>query len=175
MVRSMLRGEKSDFDLITLSSHGYRQAPMENPPPIYIAALRPKMIEMAAEIGDGVIYNLWPKGALPRMMEHIRIGAERAGKDPADVEIVNRGDAPANLEGWSLTDIDDGSPTFVFPFGSVAPGGVVRVYTNEAHPEWGGYSFERGSAIWNNGEPDTAGLIDPAGALVSTSTYPPGC
>jgi len=24
------------------------------------------------------------------MMEHIRIGAERAGKDPADVEIVNR-------------------------------------------------------------------------------------
>ena len=91
------------------------------------------------------------------------------------VEIVNRGDAPANLEGWSLTDIDDGSPTFVFPFGSVAPGGVVRVYTNEAHLEWDGYSFERGSAIWNNGEPDTAGLIDPAGALVSTSTYPPGC
>lgn len=90
MVRSMLRGEKSDFDLTTLASHGYRQAPLENPPPIYIAALRPKMIEMAAEIGDGVIYNLWPKGALPRMMEHVRIGAERAGKNPEDVEIVNR-------------------------------------------------------------------------------------
>lgn len=90
MVRAMLKGEKSDFDLETLSSKGYRQAPCENPPPIYLAALRSKMIEMAAEVGDGVIFNLWPKGALPRMMEHVRIGAERAGKDWRDVEIVNR-------------------------------------------------------------------------------------
>jgi len=90
MVRSMLKGEKSDFDLETLYSRGYRQAPLENPPPIYCAALRPNMIEMAAEVGDGVIFNLWPKGALPKMMEHVRIGAERAGKNPADVEIVNR-------------------------------------------------------------------------------------
>lgn len=90
MLRSMLEGEKSDFDLETLSSHGYRQPPLENPPPIYLAALRPKMIEMAAEVGDGVIFNLWPKGALPKMMEHVKIGAERAGKNPADVEVVNR-------------------------------------------------------------------------------------
>ncbi|HIG39366.1 MAG: LLM class flavin-dependent oxidoreductase [bacterium] len=90
MVRSMLAGEKSNFDLTTLASRGYRQAPLQNPPPIYIAALRSKMIEMAAETGDGVIFNLWPKGALPRMMEHVQIGAERAGKDAADVEIVNR-------------------------------------------------------------------------------------
>ena len=81
MVRSMLKGEKSDFDLTTLQSHGYRQFPMESPPPVYIAALRSTMIEMAAEVGDGVIFNLWPKRALPKMMEHVRIGAERAGKD----------------------------------------------------------------------------------------------
>jgi hypothetical protein len=87
------------------------------------------------------------------------------------VEIVNRGDAPASLEGWSLTDIDDGSPTFIFPSGFVAPGGVVRVYTNEVHPEWGGYSFGRGTAIWNNCEPDTAGLLDAAGQLVSSKSY----
>lgn len=91
MVRSMLKGEKSDFtDFETLYSRGYRQAPVENPPPIYLAALRPKMIEMAAEVGDGVIFNLWPKGALPKMMEHVRIGAEKAGKNPADIEVVNR-------------------------------------------------------------------------------------
>jgi probable F420-dependent oxidoreductase len=90
MVRSMLKGEKSDFDLETLYSRGYRQAPLENPPPLYCAALRSNMIEMAAEVGDGVIFNLWPKGALPKMMEHVRIGAERAGKNPEDVEVVNR-------------------------------------------------------------------------------------
>jgi probable F420-dependent oxidoreductase len=90
MVRSMLKGEKSDFDLETLYSRGYRQAPCENPPPIYLAALRPNMIEMAAEIGDGVIFNLWPQGALPKMMAHVKAGAERAGKNVDDIEIVNR-------------------------------------------------------------------------------------
>ncbi len=90
MVRSMLAGEKSEFDLTTLHSKGYRQAPLEQPVLLYMAALRAKMIETAAEVGDGVIFNLWPKGALPKMIEHIRIGAERAGKDPAEVEVVNR-------------------------------------------------------------------------------------
>jgi probable F420-dependent oxidoreductase len=90
MVRSMLAGEKSNFDLTTLRSHGYRQFPMDPPPPIYLGALRPKMIEMAAEVGDGVIFNLWPKRALPKMMEHVKIGAERAGKDWREIEIVNR-------------------------------------------------------------------------------------
>ena len=90
MVKSMLAGEKSSFDLTTLRSRGYRQAPMDPPVPVYLAALRSKMIETAAEIGDGVIFNLWPKGALPKMMEHVKIGAERAGKKADDVEIVNR-------------------------------------------------------------------------------------
>ncbi len=90
MVRSMLQGKKSNFDLDGLSSHGYRQEALANPPPIYLAALRPKMIEMAAEIGDGVIFNLWPQSALTKMLEHVKIGAERAGKDWQQVEIVNR-------------------------------------------------------------------------------------
>ena len=90
MVRSMLKGEKSDFDLETLHSHGYKQPPLEQPVPIYLAGLRSRMIEMAAELGDGVIFNLWPRKALSKMMGHVRLGAERAGKDPRQVEIVNR-------------------------------------------------------------------------------------
>lgn len=90
MVRSMLKGEKSNFDFETLQSKGYRQMPCENPPPLYLAGLRAGMLEMAAEVGDGVIINLWPQGALPKMLEHVKIGAERAGKAWEDVEIVNR-------------------------------------------------------------------------------------
>ena len=90
IVRHMLTGERTDFDLDTLSSNGYRQAPMDNPPPLYLAALRPKMIEMAAEHGDGVVFNLWPRKALPKMLEHVKIGAARAGKRWRDIEIVNR-------------------------------------------------------------------------------------
>ena len=91
LIRSMLTGEKSDFDGVTVSSHGYRQLPLPaGEPPIYLAGLRGKMLEMAAEVGDGVIVNLFPRKALPKMMEHIRIGAERAGKKLEDLEIVCR-------------------------------------------------------------------------------------
>ena len=90
LVKTMLTGEKTNFEGDTLYSRGYRQAPQENPTPIYIGCLREKMIEMAAEVGDGVIFNLWPKGALPKMMEAKARGAAKAGKDPADVEVVNR-------------------------------------------------------------------------------------
>ena len=84
----MLAGEKTSYDGATVFSRGYRQAPMEKPPAVYLAALRPKMIEMA-QVGDDVIFNLWPKAAT-KMMEHVAIGAKVAGKDPAGVEIVNR-------------------------------------------------------------------------------------
>lgn len=90
MVKSMLAGEKSNFELSTLTSKGYSQAPLEHPVPVYLAALRPKMIEMAAEVGDGVIFNLWPRRALPKMLEHAAAGAARAGKTLDDLEIVNR-------------------------------------------------------------------------------------
>ncbi len=91
LVRSMLLGEKSDFDGETVSSHGYRQLPLESGEQlIYMAALRGRMLEAAAEFSDGVILNLFPIDALPRMMEHIRIGAERAGKRLEDIEIVCR-------------------------------------------------------------------------------------
>lgn len=90
LVRVMLAGEKTKFEGKTLYSRGYRQAPAVNPPPVYIGALRPKMIEMAAEVGDGVIFNLWPQGALPKMIEAAKRGAEKAGKNWEDIEVVNR-------------------------------------------------------------------------------------
>ena len=91
VVKSILQGEKTDFtDLETVYSRGYSQLPSDPIVPVYLAALRPKMIEMAAEYGDGVIFNLWPKTALPKMLEHAETGAARAGKNLDDVEIVNR-------------------------------------------------------------------------------------
>lgn len=90
LLRTMLAGEKTNFIGKTLKSKGYVQMPSDPPVPIYLAALRPNMIETAAEIADGVILNLFPREALPKIMQHIRIGAERAGKDPASVEVLSR-------------------------------------------------------------------------------------
>ncbi len=91
------------------------------------------------------------------------------------VEIANDGDAPEDLKGWRLVDVSDGRPSFDFPAWRLGPGDTVRVYTNEDHPEWGGFSFGSSSAVWSNSSPDTAGLYDPSGRLVSTAAYPPGC
>jgi probable F420-dependent oxidoreductase len=91
LIKQMLAGQKTDFDGVTVKSKGYRQLPLEeDAQPVYMAALRGKMLETAAEFSDGVILNLFPKNSLPRMMDHIRIGAERAGKKLEDVEIVCR-------------------------------------------------------------------------------------
>jgi hypothetical protein len=91
------------------------------------------------------------------------------------VQIANLGGATVDLTGWRLVDIDDGNPEFTFPSHILSPGGRVRVYTDQVHPEWGGFSFGKGTAIWSNSTPDTAGLLDHLGAQVSTKSYPPGC
>ena len=79
------------------------------------------------------------------------------------VEIVNASETDRDLNGWRLVDVSDDGPTFTFPAIVVPAGGRVRVYTNEVHEDWGGLSFGRGTAIWSNSEPDTAGLYDDAG------------
>ena len=87
------------------------------------------------------------------------------------VEITNLGDTSQDLEGWVLKDISEGYPSFTFPSYVLAPGDQIRVYTNEIHSEWGGFSFGYGSAIWNNGDPDWAALYNDQGQEVSRKSY----
>ncbi len=87
------------------------------------------------------------------------------------VEITNLGDQPQNLAGWELKDISEGYPSFTFPSYILAPDKRIRVYTNESHPEWGGFSFEYSQAIWSNSEPDVAVLYDDQDKEVSQKSY----
>jgi probable F420-dependent oxidoreductase len=91
LVRSMLAGEKSNFSGAVLRSQGYTLGlPVQGHVPIYLAALRPRMLELAGELGEGVVLNLFPAEALPRMLEHVDAGARRAGKSLAEREVVCR-------------------------------------------------------------------------------------
>ena len=87
------------------------------------------------------------------------------------VEITNLGDQAQDLARWVLEDISEGYPSFTFPSYILAPGKSIRVYTNEYHPEWGGFSFEYGRAIWSNSEPDVAVLYNSEGKEVSQKSY----
>ena len=87
------------------------------------------------------------------------------------VEIKNNEGKPVNITGWKLKDISDGYPTFIFPYYILQPGETIRVYTNQIHPEWGGFSFGYGMAIWDNTNPDTAVLYNAQGQEVSRKSY----
>ncbi len=87
------------------------------------------------------------------------------------VEITNLGGQAQDLAGWTLKDISEGYPSFTFPSYILDPGESIRVYTNEYHHEWGGFSFEYGRAIWSNSEPDVAVLYNKQGKAVSQKSY----
>lgn len=129
----------------------------------------------AREEGKGI----WevPIVLLPIIFENVQItdifydGLVPRVESDEYVEITNLGDQPQELTDCVLMDISDDYPSFVFPFYILAPGKSIRVYTNEYHPEWGGFSFEYPQAIWNNTEPDIAVLYDNQNREVSRKSY----
>jgi alkanesulfonate monooxygenase SsuD/methylene tetrahydromethanopterin reductase-like flavin-dependent oxidoreductase (luciferase family) len=70
-------------------ARGPHQPRPAKPPPILAAALAPAMIELSAELADGVIFNLFPLERYPRAMNAVRHGAARAGRDPAALEVCH--------------------------------------------------------------------------------------
>ncbi len=91
VLRQMLSGVRVTFEGKTVRTRNFRLvSPPPSPVPIYVAALMPPMLELAGEVADGVILNFMPVEAVPRMLEHVRAGARRAGRDPAALEVVAR-------------------------------------------------------------------------------------
>jgi len=90
LLRAMLAGEKTAFEGQTLRSNGYRQPPIAGDVPILLAALGPRMVELATEVADGVILNMVPVSALERLLSQVEDGIDRAGRDRADVEVCSR-------------------------------------------------------------------------------------
>ena len=91
VLRAALSGERVVFKGMTLSVDGFRLArPPAHPVPIYIAALRPGMLQAAGEVGDGVILNWLSAADVPRVVSIVREMAARAGRDPNAVEITAR-------------------------------------------------------------------------------------
>ncbi len=79
MERVTFHGEFHSVDGIELDVVHGRREPRQVP--ILIGATGMKMMEMAGEIGDGVVLNYCvPPEYNDRALEHLRIGAERAGR-----------------------------------------------------------------------------------------------
>lgn len=84
-------GEKITEELETAAIRGFRMSrQFVERPPVYIAALRERMLELAGAASDGVIINWLSATDVPKAAAAARRGAERAGRDPSKLEVVAR-------------------------------------------------------------------------------------
>jgi probable F420-dependent oxidoreductase len=91
VLRAALAGERVVFRGRALSVDGFRLARPPAPPvPIYVAALRAGMLQVAGEVADGVILNWLAADDVPRAVAVVREAAALAGRDPAAVEVTAR-------------------------------------------------------------------------------------
>src|SRR5690349_16077603 len=85
-VGAALAGERVTFKGETLSVDGFRLTrPVAGPVPIHIAALRPGMLRVAGEVGDGAIINWLSAEDVPRSVAVVREAARAAGRDPGAI------------------------------------------------------------------------------------------
>ena len=90
IIKALLSGGEVNFTgkqfKITGASMG--AATPKTKVPIYIAALGPQMLEMVGELADGVLMNWTAVDYLGEAIGHIKRGAEKAGRDPNEIDIV---------------------------------------------------------------------------------------
>lgn len=56
--------------------------------PVWLAAINPKMLELAGEIADGVFLTWCPPDEAPAKIEIARAAAQRSGRDPDEIEVI---------------------------------------------------------------------------------------
>jgi F420-dependent oxidoreductase-like protein len=94
IVRALLHDGAVQFHGAQFTSVGSYAPPRRPDQPIVIAALGPRMLELAGEIADGVA--LWmcsPRYIESHVVPRVRAGRERAGKDLEGFEIIAALDA----------------------------------------------------------------------------------
>jgi probable F420-dependent oxidoreductase len=76
-------------ETITIERFDLWFQPLRPQIPIYVAALFPTMLEIAGELADGVLLT-WPTPrTIARAVQHVAIGARRAGRAATDVDVAS--------------------------------------------------------------------------------------
>jgi probable F420-dependent oxidoreductase len=143
-LRVVLRGERGPG--------GFKlETPPDPPPPIYIAALRGKMLRLAGAIGDGVFVNFLPVSALPKVMDEVRAGEREAGKAEGSSDVLCRFFCIPQ-------EAEEGLPMARWMFAAYA---TVPVY--EAFFRWLGWSEEIDPMVdaWRSGDRERARELVP--------------
>jgi probable F420-dependent oxidoreductase len=90
IIRMVASGERVSFDGRFYRVRNFRLGAPPPPAParVVLAALGPRMLELAGEIADGVLLNWLPPEAVPACLGHLEAGARKAGRSLAGFEIA---------------------------------------------------------------------------------------
>jgi len=91
VLRRLLRGDRIDYVGKTVRLEGVQleMEPHRRHIPVYLGVTGPKALELAGEIADGVILNgFLPPAYVCRARERIALGARRAARDPAGIDLA---------------------------------------------------------------------------------------
>lgn len=90
IIRTAAAGERVNFEGKFYRLKNFRLAipAPPTPPRIYLAALGPRMCELAGEVADGVLLNWIPPAAVATSLAHVEAGAKRAGRSLADLDVA---------------------------------------------------------------------------------------
>ena len=84
IVRALLRDGVVSHrgEVVTIERFDLWFPPQRPEIPIYVAALFPRLLEIAGELAEGVLLT-WPTpSTITRAVEHVAIGARRVGRSP---------------------------------------------------------------------------------------------
>lgn len=87
-VRQLLAGERVEYTGETVQLHGVQLGFRSPRVPVYLAALGPKMLQLAGELADGAALNWCTPEQIAWSREQIAQGARKAGRDPVSVRVV---------------------------------------------------------------------------------------
>lgn len=147
-IRWNLTADQAEVSALRTAFATCASAPPAPPPPV------PEMITTTTTIG-----------LPPPVTSTVSLAVSALDCSGERVTVTNGGGAAVGLDGWKIYD-EGIKHTFSFPLGySLAPGASVTV--KSGGPAGAGELAWTGSPVWNN-DGDTAHLVNPANAVVST-------
>ncbi len=90
-MRRLWRGGEMSYDgqVVKIDRIVPDMVPVNGSVPVVIGAIGPKMLELAGEIADGVVFTGFsPPAYIEWAMKRVSAGAERAGRSVADLDII---------------------------------------------------------------------------------------
>jgi 5,10-methylenetetrahydromethanopterin reductase len=91
IVRRVLTGGIVNFEgeTFNLRDAQLSRRPVRKDVPIYLAGIGPRVLELGGEVADGVFLIFPTERSIQSALNHVRDGAERANRDPTQVDVVS--------------------------------------------------------------------------------------